>query len=144
VRRYLDFMSIHQRIRERREALGLSQQRLAELVGVTYQAVQHWEREPVETDTDEEGKVHSTAPSRRRLALVAQALKCTPEWLMTGKMLVPGEVDPEEAMYLDMFRKLPQPVRDSLRAQLQATYNALNPDRPHPVDPFSGKKPPDE
>lgn len=132
--------SIHSRIRERREALGLSQQALADLVGVTYQAVQQWEREPV---TVEDAQTQSTAPRRTRLEKVAKALKVTPEWLLTGKMIGPDEVDPEEAMYLDMMRKLPDAVREVVRSQITSLYNALNPDHPHRVDPTGGKKPPE-
>jgi SOS-response transcriptional repressor LexA len=62
-REYPDWMSIHQRIKERREALGWSQDHLAEQVGVTRGSVQHWERE-----------VGGTAPSRRRLQKVAAVL----------------------------------------------------------------------
>jgi len=135
--------SIHSRIRERREALGLSQEKLAEMVGVTYQAVQQWEREPVTMQEEDGTKIQSTAPKRTRLKMVADALKCTPEWLMTGAMLNPDEVDPEEAMYLDMLRKLPESVREVVRGQITALYNALNPGKPHRVDPTGGKKPPE-
>ena len=132
--------SIHSRIRERRETLGLSQRELADLVGVSYQAVQQWEREPV---TIEDAQTQSTAPSRKRLERVASALKCTPEWLMTGAMLSPDQMDPEEAMYLDMMRKLPANVVEAVRGQITALYNALHPDHPHRVDPTGGRKPPD-
>jgi transcriptional regulator with XRE-family HTH domain len=132
--------SIHSRIRERRKALGLSQEALAEMVGVTYQSVQQWEREPVETD---DAQVQSTAPKRTRLEKVAKALKCTPEWLLTGATTSPDEVDPEEAMYLDMMRKLPDAVREVVRSQITSLYNALNPGHPHRVDPTGGKKPPE-
>nr|WP_198983038.1 helix-turn-helix domain-containing protein [Herbaspirillum sp. ASV7] len=66
-------MSIHSRIKQRREALGLSMQNLADMVGVSaWQTVQQWERED------------GTAPKRERLSAVAQALKTTPEYLLLG------------------------------------------------------------
>lgn len=67
-------MTIHRRIKQRREVLGLSMQALAELVGVkAWQTVQQWEKE--------EG---GTAPKRERLRQVAEALQTTPEFLLFG------------------------------------------------------------
>lgn len=67
-------MNIHRRIKERREALGLSMETLAAKVGVkAWQTVQQWEKED-----------GGTAPKRDRLAAVAAALETTPEWLMFG------------------------------------------------------------
>lgn len=67
-------MSIHQRIKQRREELGLSMQALADLVGVSaWQTIQQWEKE------------NGTAPKRERLAAVAQALQTTPETLLFGQ-----------------------------------------------------------
>jgi phage repressor protein C with HTH and peptisase S24 domain len=66
-------MSIHARIKQKREALGLSMEKLAELVGVkSWQTVQQWEKED------------GTAPKRDRLKTVADALGVTPEWLLFG------------------------------------------------------------
>lgn len=132
--------SIHQRIKERREALGLTKEQLASELGVSYQAVQQWEKEPVPGDTS--SKVKSTAPSRRRLEQVARVLRCTPEWLLTGHMPNAGDMTPEEAMRFDMYRKLPENLRESILAQIDAMYNALYPGKPHPADPTQGRKPP--
>lgn len=67
-------MSIHRRIKERREQLNLSMEALAALVGVkAWQTVQQWEREQ-----------GGTAPKRDRLAKVADALQTTPEYLLFG------------------------------------------------------------
>lgn len=67
-------MNIHRRIKERREALGLSMQALADRVGVkAWQTVQQWEKEG------------GTAPKRERLLAVAHALKTTPEYLLFGE-----------------------------------------------------------
>jgi transcriptional regulator with XRE-family HTH domain len=65
--------TIHTRIKERRLALGLSMQQLAEMSGVSsWQTVQQWEKED------------GTAPKRGRLDAVAAALETTPEALMFG------------------------------------------------------------
>jgi transcriptional regulator with XRE-family HTH domain len=66
-------MSIHSRIKERRLALGLkSHQALADLVGVSWQTVQLWEKEG------------GTAPNRNRIDKVAAALQVTTKWLLHG------------------------------------------------------------
>lgn len=66
-------MNIHRRIRELREAKGLSMQALAKLVGVrAWQTIQQWEKED------------GTAPKRDRLAAVAEALGTTQEYLLFG------------------------------------------------------------
>ncbi|MEK6419992.1 MAG: helix-turn-helix transcriptional regulator [Burkholderia gladioli] len=67
-------MTIHKRIKERREALKLSMEALAERVGVVYQTVQQWEKE-----------VGGTAPKRERLQRVAEALETTAEYLSFGE-----------------------------------------------------------
>lgn len=67
-------MSIHRLIRERRKALGLSQEKLADLCGVSRSAVQYWERE------DGTG----TAPSRTQQPTVAAVLGLSVAQLMGG------------------------------------------------------------
>lgn len=66
-------MTIHRRIKELRENLGLSMEALATIVGVTWQTVQQWEN----------GK---TAPSRKRIPEVAGALNTTQEYLLFGDL----------------------------------------------------------
>ncbi|MFT0167519.1 helix-turn-helix domain-containing protein [Paraburkholderia mimosarum] len=67
-------MNIHRRIREKRLAMGLSMEAMAELVGVSaWQTVQQWERED-----------GGTAPKRERLAKVAKVLNTSPEYLLFG------------------------------------------------------------
>lgn len=72
---YIDFMdTIHTRIKDCREKLSLSQQELAAAVGVTYQAVQQWEKE------DGTG----TTPRGKRMDALAAALNTTPAYLVFG------------------------------------------------------------
>lgn len=65
-------MSIHQRIKDLRIAKGLSQDTLADKLGVSRQTVQQWERE------------NGTAPKRSRIGDVAKILETTPEHLLYG------------------------------------------------------------
>lgn len=68
--------TIHKRIKDLREKLGLSMEQLAERVPVSWQTVQQWEN----------GK---TAPKRARLEAVAKALNTTPEYLAVGPVTDP-------------------------------------------------------
>jgi transcriptional regulator with XRE-family HTH domain len=70
-------MDIHQRIKALRKQRGLTQTVLGEMVGVTYQAVQQWEKA-------------KSAPDRRLLEAVANALNTTPEYLLFGASNEPG------------------------------------------------------
>lgn len=88
-------MNIHRRIRERREALGLSMQALAKLVQVrAWQTVQQWEKED-----------GGTAPKRERLAAVAVALQTTPEYLLFGDV----SAQPPTAAEGDRTHEAPPP-----------------------------------
>ncbi|MGH8370258.1 MAG: helix-turn-helix domain-containing protein [Gammaproteobacteria bacterium] len=66
-------MSIHLRIRQARLKAGLSQQQLAEMLGVTRSACNQWETEK------------GPAPKRGRLDELANILGVSFEWLATGK-----------------------------------------------------------
>lgn len=64
--------TIHDRIKDRREELGLSMEALAAKCGVQWQTVQQWEN-------------GSTAPARSRHKKVAAALGMSVKWLLTGE-----------------------------------------------------------
>lgn len=66
-------MSIAARIRKARQKAGISQSRLAELLGVTRSACSQWE------------SVHGTAPRSQRLEQIATLLGVNYEWLATGR-----------------------------------------------------------
>jgi transcriptional regulator with XRE-family HTH domain len=126
--------TIHARIKRRREALQLSQERLAEQLGVTRQTIAQWETEPEPGNP----RVTSTAPKRTRLAAVAKALGVTEEWLATGRgedghMLDPGQAQ-LEAFYLGMTPEM----RHILLAQANTLYNLCNPGK-GPHNPFDKK-----
>lgn len=64
---------IHSRIKKLREDKEISLEALAVVVGVSWQAVQQWE------------KPGGTAPKRTRLEKVAKALGTTAMYLLTGR-----------------------------------------------------------
>lgn len=84
-------MSINRRIREAREALGISQAELARRVGVSTQAVQQWEDEDPEVQTSPRPKIRGK---------VAEALGVHLGWLEYGEQYPrydPGAAVPLEA-----------------------------------------------
>lgn len=72
-------MTIGERIRERREALGLSMTALGKLCGVSRAAVHQWE-------------AGDTSPKRATLPKVAEALKVSLAWLVSGNDLLRDNV----------------------------------------------------
>ena len=81
------------RIRERRMALGLSQQGLARLIGVTYQQAHKYER-------------GLNRVSAGRLFTIAQALEVRPSWFFEG--MFPDEElqiqSPRQRMSLELMK----------------------------------------
>src|SRR3972149_7861123 len=65
-------MSINARVRQARKAAGISQSRLAQILGVTRSACSQWE------------SVQGTVPRRERLEQLANLLGVSYEWLATG------------------------------------------------------------
>lgn len=129
--------TIHSRIKQRRQELGLSQTQLAEACGVKYQTVQQWEKDP---DPDNP-KTLSTAPSRRRMPKVADALGVTEEWLRTGTSDNHEALDPIELQLVSLYRRLPNAAQELLVQQANGLYTALNPGEASAANPFAGKKP---
>lgn len=72
VNNFQSMKSINDRIRERRTALKLSQERIAAELGISYQAVQKWE------------KPGGATPRRKRMQDLARLLQTTVAWLETG------------------------------------------------------------
>jgi transcriptional regulator with XRE-family HTH domain len=115
--------SIHKRIKRLREAKGLSQEKLADLVGVAYQSVQEWERD----------NGTGTAPSRKRQAQVAKALGVTVRELLLGDRNV--GLSAREELLLEMFNSFtPEQQREQMN-YIRALYNANR-----ITQPFVGKK----
>lgn len=63
-------MSFGNRIRQRRQALGLIQEDLASRIGVSQGSIQRWEGGDI--------------PKGDYLLKIAQALDCSTDWLLTG------------------------------------------------------------
>lgn len=64
-------MTIGQRIKKRREELGLTQHGLAEKTGISYGGIKNYE-------------YNSSTPKGNYLQKLAVALKCSMDWLQTG------------------------------------------------------------
>lgn len=111
------------RIRERRIMLGLSQQQLAQMIGVTYQQAHKYER-------------GLNRISAGRLFDIAQVLAVPISWFFEGMKSdgMPAEISPRQRMCLELARNfalidnekhqeaLSQMAR-ALAAQAQAGYN---------------------
>lgn len=117
--------SIHQRIKRLRENKGLSQEALANAVGVKYQSVQEWERK------------NGTAPTRKRVAAVAKALGVSVSTLISGE--TSGVAEPQqqyhheaqnmartarEEMLLELFRGLTPEQQREATIKILATVQA--------------------
>lgn len=100
-------MDIKDRIKERREAVGLSQQALGEAVGVTRGAVAQWE-------------AGNNDPTLDKIQGLAQALKCSSEWLLTGTGVVMGTIEPIRLgeRQADLSTTLPVPAVASMPIDL--------------------------
>lgn len=72
--------TIHTRIKESRLELGLSQEDLARLVGVSREAISQWEKGKTTAK-----KPKPTKPNGKNLIKLSKALNRNPEWLETGK-----------------------------------------------------------
>jgi transcriptional regulator with XRE-family HTH domain len=84
---------VGQRIRERRIMLGLSQQQLASIIGVTYQQEHKYER-------------GLNRISASRLFAIAQALATKPAWFFEGRIGDDAveEEPPRRRMQLELMR----------------------------------------
>ena len=93
----------HIRILRARRHIGLTQQQLAERIGVQRSAVAQWER------------LHGTRPASARLVAVALVTGVNFDWLATGRgnMLVPVdstfELSAEEVDLVRSLRRLSPP-----------------------------------
>ncbi len=119
-------MGISERIRQARIAAGLSQTRLAELLGVTRSACSQWE--------SEEG----TSPRGKRLAELAQLLGVGYEWLATGHHSDAGhqyseqssrrskKLNAQQQQLLILFERLPATGQASLLGLLESLSKTNN------------------
>lgn len=110
-------MNIGHRIQQAREKTGISQTRLAELLGVTRSACSQWE------------SGHGTSPRRERLEEISRLLSVNYEWLATGRGAMRGRapsaakgaaLSAEEQELLVIFGRLSAAARRGLIDFLRA------------------------
>lgn len=110
-------MTIGQRIQQARERTGISQTRLAQLLGVTRSACSQWE------------SGSGTSPRRDRLEQIARLLAVNYEWLATGHGPMRGRaakerqnttITPEEQELLALFSHFSTAARRALIDFLRA------------------------
>jgi transcriptional regulator with XRE-family HTH domain len=125
-------LAIGKRIRERRRRLGMSQQRLGDAIGLTFQQVQKYER-------------GANRISFSRLLETAQALECTLDDLAGGLDAAPpcGDTQRRQALLLmdgagallEAYAALPDPaVRRIVLQHVRALAEAVGSRRPQSVD----------
>ena len=109
-------MSIGSRIKQARQAAGISQAELAEAMGITRSACSQWESDL------------GTGPRRERLERLASELGVTYQWLATGKDAqshsgiaeeVPAYLTTEQSELLQLFKGLKPRQRKALIAFLR-------------------------
>lgn len=123
-------MKLSMRVRKARHQAGLSQQVLAERMGVTRGAVANWESAVA-------------VPAARRLARIANVTGVSYEWLATGRGAMLPELgfedpktpaidadfvdDPVERQLLDTFRMASMRARKAAPDTLKASARRLAP-----------------
>lgn len=111
-------MSIGSRIKQARQAAGISQADLAEAMGITRSACSQWESD------------QGTGPRRERLEVLAAELGVSYEWLATGRdagrvnEALPSYLTAEQLELLSLFKNLSSGQRKALLAFLRASRKA--------------------
>lgn len=102
------------RIRERRVMLGLSQQQLAQMIGVTYQQAHKYER-------------GLNRISAGRLYEIAQVLSVPVSWFFEGLSAeaAPGDMSPRQRMCLELARNFAAIDNEKHQEALSAMARAL-------------------
>ncbi|MDZ7862653.1 helix-turn-helix transcriptional regulator [Acidovorax sp.] len=90
------FMIFSERLKQERERLGLTQPRLAEMLGVGKTTVINWEK-------------GSSSPTAQQLALLVPAGMDV--WFVMTGQIGPGSLSPEEQTLLGYFRAATSEVR---------------------------------
>lgn len=104
-------MSIGSRIAERRKELGMTQQDLAELVDVSFQAVSSWERDEY-------------LPETNKLIAIANALSTKASWILDGEEPEYNNWILKDAMF--SIKNMEKKVRDIARASgMEQTLKSL-------------------
>ncbi len=121
-------MQIKEQIRSRREALGMDMAQLAMRVGVTEQAVRHWEN----------GRSY---PSKAKTRLLEEALSFTMDWSEGANPISEGKtaaamIDKKDVDLLLVICQLPLKAKNLIgeicRLHLDAVKQARRPVEPEP------------
>ncbi|HOW46102.1 MAG TPA: helix-turn-helix transcriptional regulator [Rubrivivax sp.] len=128
-------MQIKDQIRVRREALGMDMHQLAMRVGVTEQAVRHWES----------GRSY---PSKSKIRLIEEALSFTMDWSEGANPVAEGRtaaamVDPKDVDLLLVICKLPLRAKNLLGDLARMHLEAVERSRPEPppsADPLAAAR----
>ncbi len=100
-------LTFNDRITSRRKELGLTQQQLADAVGISGVSVYKWE-------------AGINTPKGHNLFSLAEALRCSPAWLLNGtdsdeplkvEELLP-QLDDRQKLLLDLFDSLPESEKE--------------------------------
>jgi transcriptional regulator with XRE-family HTH domain len=106
-------VTVGARIRARRNVLGMTQERLADAVGVTFQQIQKYER-------------GSNRVSASRLAQIAEALEVSPAWLFQkpvgGSLGIPGVAEEQAPFGLSLSASDQELLQRSDSLELIRTY----------------------
>ncbi|HEC2625681.1 TPA: helix-turn-helix domain-containing protein [Raoultella planticola] len=100
-------LTFNDRITSRRKELGLTQQQLADAIGISGVSVYKWE-------------AGINTPKGHNLFSLAEALRCSPAWLLNGTdddeplkvdELLP-QLDNRQKLLLDLFDSLPESEKE--------------------------------
>lgn len=103
------------RIKELRKALGVSQSKFGELLGITLSAAQKWE-------------IGVSVPNNAAIKLICEKFGVNETWLRTGVGQMWEEKSREEELGSEVARMLARP--DSFKASVVAALLKFDPDGP--------------
>ena len=119
----MDTKTLGQRALARRKELRLTQREVARLAGVAHVTISQWERD-------------ETQPVGKRLFALADALKCSPTWLMFGdedktplpaqELHVENEPTPSHKELIELFDALPSSEQEALLSEMRARVENFN------------------
>ncbi|QDH17478.1 helix-turn-helix domain-containing protein [Swingsia samuiensis] len=115
-------LELGRRIRLLREMAGLSQQQLAEKIGISRSAVAFWE-------TGRSGHVG------KHLGQFAAVLGVEPEVLLTGMAYkdIQATLTPDEDVFLSLYRKLPPLIKVQAQKWIERRVRQIEEDASKPV-----------
>lgn len=113
--------NLNERITERRKAMGLTQQQVADKIGRSHVTVYKWE-------------TGDSEPKGKNLFALAQVLQCTPTWLMFGdEEQAPSEpvhaisdLEPRKKKLLELFDSLPESEKEVVMQDLELKVEHFN------------------